>query len=242
MQLRVRSKISLPCHRPSYSARVLTASFNSKFVDSHLKPYHCKVPSCENARFSSTACLLRHEREAHAMHGHGDKPHMCTYKGCERSLPGNGFPRHWNLRDHMRRVHNDNGPQIQSGAGSSPPPAGAAQAPSSRGRKRKSESSEAKPGRKSSSKPTPATEGQSVSTPKATVPVITARQEWHEHQQALANLVQGSYRPDDSNVFQYYAEAQRHLQAMSSISTGLIPTHKPDPLNRWQRTCSQQTG
>lgn len=43
------------------------------------------------------------------MHGHGDKPFLCTYEGCERGAPGNGFPRHWNLRDHMRRVHNDSG-------------------------------------------------------------------------------------------------------------------------------------
>ena len=77
----------------------------SKFVDSHLKPYRCKVRSCENARFSSTACLLRHEREAHAMHGHGQKPFLCSFTGCERGQQGHGFPRHWNLRDHMRRVH-----------------------------------------------------------------------------------------------------------------------------------------
>src|SRR5271154_4024058 len=78
----------------------------SKFVDSHLQPYRCKVNTCENARFSSTACLLRHEREAHSMHGHGEKPFLCTFEGCERGVPGNGFPRHWNLCDHMKRVHN----------------------------------------------------------------------------------------------------------------------------------------
>ncbi|CAI4219185.1 unnamed protein product [Parascedosporium putredinis] len=78
-----------------------------KFVDSHLRPYRCKVDSCADARFSSTACLLRHEREAHRMHGH--QAYNCTYAGCERSLDGKGFPRAWNLKDHMRRVHNDNG-------------------------------------------------------------------------------------------------------------------------------------
>ncbi|KAK8007153.1 hypothetical protein PG989_001143, partial [Apiospora arundinis] len=83
-----------------------------KFVDSHLKPYRCKVDSCQNLRFSSTACLLRHEREAHAMHGHGDKPYACTYEDCSRSLPENGFSRNWNLKDHMRRVHNDYGSSI----------------------------------------------------------------------------------------------------------------------------------
>jgi hypothetical protein len=78
----------------------------SKFVDSHLKPYPCKIHSCENARFSSTASLVRHEREAHAMHQHGEKPFLCTFEDCERGIPGNGFPRQWNLVDYMKRVHN----------------------------------------------------------------------------------------------------------------------------------------
>lgn len=109
----------------------------SKFVDSHLKPYKCKIVACKDLQFSSTACLLRHEREAHAMHGHGDKPFACTYEGCERGVPGNGFPRHWNLRDHMKRVHNDPGqPQTKSNASASPPPPG-----HSKTKKRKAEDS-----------------------------------------------------------------------------------------------------
>lgn len=67
------------------------------------------------------------------MHGHGDKPFLCTYEGCERGAPGNGFPRHWNLRDHMKRVHNDPGP-AKSNASGSPPPSGSA-----RGKKRKAD-------------------------------------------------------------------------------------------------------
>jgi hypothetical protein len=84
---------------------------SSKIVDSHLKPYRCKVDACVDAdtRFSSTACLLRHEREAHQMHSHSDRPYLCPYEGCDRSKAGNGFPRAWNLKDHARRVHNDNG-------------------------------------------------------------------------------------------------------------------------------------
>lgn len=77
----------------------------SKFIDSHLKPFRCKVESCSKQEFSSTACLLRHEREAHGMHGHGERPHLCFYPGCERGMLGNGFPRRYNLFDHMRRVH-----------------------------------------------------------------------------------------------------------------------------------------
>ncbi|KAL8679186.1 MAG: hypothetical protein Q9186_004531 [Xanthomendoza sp. 1 TL-2023] len=60
-------------------------------------------------------------REAHGMHGHGDKPHLCTYQDCERSIPGNGFPRRWNLYDHMRRVHNHPG-QASSPGSTSPTP------------------------------------------------------------------------------------------------------------------------
>ncbi|KGO73726.1 hypothetical protein PITC_039370 [Penicillium italicum] len=98
---------------------------NSKYLDSHLKPYRCKVPACIDAqlRFSSNACLFRHEREAHGLHGHGDNPHLCLWEGCERAVPGNGFPRRWNLYDHMRRVHDyatserHSSPETSPGAG-----------------------------------------------------------------------------------------------------------------------------
>ncbi|CAG7988545.1 unnamed protein product [Penicillium salamii] len=89
------------------------------------QPYRCKVPACIDAqlRFSSNACLFRHEREAHGLHGHGDNPHLCLWEGCERAVPGNGFPRRWNLYDHMRRVHDyatserHSSPETSPGAG-----------------------------------------------------------------------------------------------------------------------------
>ena len=93
----------------------------SKHLDSHLKPYRCKIASCMELQFSSTACLLRHEREAHGMHGHGEKPHLCSFQDCDRSVPGNGFPRRWNLFDHMKRVHDYTGP-ASSSSSSSPTP------------------------------------------------------------------------------------------------------------------------
>ncbi|KAL9111822.1 MAG: hypothetical protein Q9227_003881 [Pyrenula ochraceoflavens] len=72
------------------------------------EPYRCKDEKCAQLEFSSNACLFRHEREAHGMHGHGDNPHSCIFPDCDRSKPGQGFPRRWNLWDHMKRVHDYN--------------------------------------------------------------------------------------------------------------------------------------
>jgi hypothetical protein len=40
------------------------------------------------------------------MHGIGDGLNLCPARGCERGLPDQGFRRHWNLVDHMKRIHN----------------------------------------------------------------------------------------------------------------------------------------
>lgn len=40
------------------------------------------------------------------MHGVGEWLYLCPAQGCSRGVPGQGFPRHWNLVDHMKRVHN----------------------------------------------------------------------------------------------------------------------------------------
>ena len=95
---------------------------HSKHLDSHLKPYRCKISACSESQFSSTACLLRHEREAHGMHGHGEKPHLCYFSECDRSIAGNGFPRRWNLFDHMKRVHDYTGSSSSSHSGGGSPP------------------------------------------------------------------------------------------------------------------------
>lgn len=42
------------------------------------------------------------------MHCNGDNSFLCDHFGCERSVPGQGFPRQWNLKDHKRRVHPEN--------------------------------------------------------------------------------------------------------------------------------------
>ncbi|PSN66124.1 hypothetical protein BS50DRAFT_588890 [Corynespora cassiicola Philippines] len=105
-----------------------------KYVDSHLKPFRCTRKACFGVQFSSTACLLRHEREAHGMHAHGIRPHLCHYPDCERSVMGNGFPRRYNLFDHMKRVHDFTGPATEPS-----PPSGHGQASrKATSRKRKS--------------------------------------------------------------------------------------------------------
>ncbi|KAF5724201.1 transcription factor Cys6 [Fusarium mundagurra] len=38
-----------------------------------------------------------------------DTPFLCSYEGCERAVPGNGFSHQWNLQDHKNHVHNDHG-------------------------------------------------------------------------------------------------------------------------------------
>ncbi|KAI8626650.1 hypothetical protein F5Y19DRAFT_445653 [Xylariaceae sp. FL1651] len=37
-----------------------------------------------------------------------ERPFLCTHEGCERAIPGNGFPRQWNLSDHTQRAHGGN--------------------------------------------------------------------------------------------------------------------------------------
>jgi hypothetical protein len=121
-----RNALTSPTSSNAATSKIFLSSFsyqanhlicNSSFVDSHLKPYKCEVRTCEDPCFSSAACLLRHEREAHAMHDHGDKPFPCTYESCERGIPGNGFSRHWNLIDHMKRAHHDLGQPAILGRG-----------------------------------------------------------------------------------------------------------------------------
>jgi len=89
-----------------------------KHLDAHLRPYRCIRQACQGIQFSSTACVLRHEREAHGMHGHGHKPYTCRFRDCDRANPESGFPRKWNLKDHMKRVHHYDEEAAQKSASS----------------------------------------------------------------------------------------------------------------------------
>lgn len=193
-----------------------TNTFASKFVDSHLKPYRCKAETCEGNRFSSTACLLRHEREAHGLHGHGDKPFLCVYEGCERSAPGNGFPRQWNLRDHMKRVHND----YASTTGS--PPAATAQ-PAPKGRKRKTDVPEpcSTNTRKATLKSMPVADSKET-------PATPLLDQWLNHRKAVEDLLHGLQKPEDARNLQHIGEVQKRLSAMAKLTTDLTSTVKSE--------------
>jgi hypothetical protein len=190
----------------------------SKFVDSHLKPYRCKVNACENARFPSTACLLRHEREAHAMHGHGEKPFLCTFESCERGVPGNGFPRHWNLCDHMKRVHNR----------SPSPPTGTVKPP--RGSKKRKNST----GETDTSKKSPTTASASVEKPRAPVRSLSFVELYqHGYQQLISELMD---IPDVEAAEQKIEKAHNILKQMAGA------TQQMKSVPRMERTISQQSG
>lgn len=49
-----------------YRPQKLKSNFD-KHLDSHLKPYRCNFGECVDTQFSSSGCLLRHEREVHGM-------------------------------------------------------------------------------------------------------------------------------------------------------------------------------
>ncbi|KAL6404022.1 hypothetical protein AUP68_13400 [Ilyonectria robusta] len=197
----------------NHKAEKLKCNYD-KFVDSHLKPYRCKAESCEGARFSSTACLLRHEREAHGLHGHGEKPFLCIYDGCERAVPGNGFPRQWNLRDHMKRVHNDHG-----SSGGSPPSVTVNQPVKGRKRKTDVPESQATNSRKASVKAMSAPEPKENSTR----PLLD---QWMEHRKAVENLFQGLGKPEDARNIQNINDMQLRLSAMVKVTTDLNASTK----------------
>jgi hypothetical protein len=131
------------------------------------------------------------------MHGHGDKPYLCAYDGCERAAAGNGFPRQWNLRDHMRRVHHDDGASLQSMAAPSPPASGTNV---SKNRKKGTKKTSLK-----------ASSAKSVKTTEYL-------NKFQEHQKALSEIVSGFAHPDDPKIIQHMDSAESHLSALRNIS------------------------
>jgi hypothetical protein len=109
---------------------------SSKHLDSHIKPYRCRSANeCARIEFSSTGVLYRHQREAH--NAHGAPVFRCPYENCERST--RPFPRLYNMRDHVRRIHQREGTSgSPSNSGISESPGSSQPVPESRPSRRES--------------------------------------------------------------------------------------------------------
>lgn len=149
------------------------------------------------------------------MHGHGTKPYPCTYAGCDRAQPGNGFPRKWNLHDHMHRVHN-----------AAPPPDEDGRKDSAKPRKRKGDpTAKSSSGRKSpkSRKSSPKVE------PEIPVKVDVSeklREDWFAVQAGMPDWSLFP-QPDDPMVMMHINRARDTLDAMAHIHVDLMAAKDP---------------
>jgi hypothetical protein len=130
------------------------------------------------------------------MHGHGEKPFICTYEGCERGVAGNGFPRHWNLTDHLKRVHNDTGQRNSTYV--SPPPG------SPKGGKRKAEDNT--PNREKSMR-------WSVTSPE-----LSLVERYQEKQRLLLETVTKLEGPKYPETMGLLHNAQEHIKEMVQVA------------------------
>jgi hypothetical protein len=145
------------------------------------------------------------------MHGHGDKPYLCPYEGCDRAIPGSGFPRNWNLRDHMRRVHNDNGQSLS--LSNAPSSSRGVHSHSTKGRKRKSKDSETSSSRKPSK--SSGADDAAAAARAAEQPLI---EQWWDHRNALDAYLSRYNDPAAFEVMDQSGEAGEHVAAMEKIS------------------------
>jgi hypothetical protein len=158
------------------------------------------------------------------MHGHGEKPFLCTFEGCERGVPGNGFPRHWNLCDHMKRVHNR----------SPSPPQGTSKAPRGKN-KRKNSSSET-----SSSKKSPTTTSATIDKPRGARSSSLSEKLQHGHQKLLSELQAMQDLTDPEVTQQKLKKVAQTVSELQGMANALQQDMKSG--SQMERTMSQQSG
>jgi hypothetical protein len=142
------------------------------------------------------------------MHGHGDKPFLCKYEGCERGVAGNGFPRRWNLYDHMKRVHNDQttSKDVRSNGSASPPPAEKSESGS---KKRKQDAVE--------DQASPEKEAKRVKSPIVNhEPSLVER--YHQSEQKLLEAVKQLHDPKNANTMTILRNASDCLKIMAQTT------------------------
>jgi hypothetical protein len=145
------------------------------------------------------------------MHGHGEKPFLCAFDGCERGVPGSGFSRHWNFCDHMKRVHS-----------CSPSPLAGTAKPQRGSKKRKNSTGETDAGKKS---PTSASASACVKKSRAPVCSLSlAEQDQHRRQQLLSELIDV---PDDLSDIKAAEQKLEKVINYLKLTVGTIQQLKP---------------
>ena len=160
------------------------------------------------------------------MHGHGSKPHLCTYADCERSLPGNGFPRRYNLFDHMKRVHDYTGstsPPEQAPPPVQPAPPGPKRHNSTHKRKQAPPVEDiTKKRQKATTAKAPSAATAAASTQHRLAQEKQEKQrlqrEWAELKVRLQQRVENMQGPQDINS---YLQANEDIAALKTIATRL---------------------
>lgn len=173
------------------------------------------------------------------MHGHGDKPYLCTYEGCDRAVPGNGFPRNWNLRDHMRRVHNDDGKSLNARSGP-PSPGGNPQKALAKSRKRKSDpTGKGSIGRKSPKSP----KSSPVVDVELKVDMSAKLQEdFYATQAGLSDIFSRFPQPNDPMVLDHITRAKETLDTMARIHMDIMAAKNNDMSQQQYLAFVQQSG
>ncbi|TGZ79470.1 hypothetical protein EX30DRAFT_397055 [Ascodesmis nigricans] len=103
------------CQWPSCTAAPADRIFTRKsdwrrHNDKHTRPYKCPHASCADLPgFSWPGGLNRHVEEQHTA---ASQRHRCPHTDCKRHEKG--FNRYWNLKNHIKKVHNKKGKDISA--------------------------------------------------------------------------------------------------------------------------------
>lgn len=184
------------------------------------------------------------------MHGHGDKPYLCPHPECDRAQIGFGFPRQWNLKDHMRRVHHDDGTQLDrmpaaassSAVVDSAPAAVSSSQAVSKGRKRKKDAAAAAAAAASSSSSSSssasASSSRKSSASRGSASSSTNNRDSRDNHSDSRRQAQALAAVEAANKAaleqQTMNEWYQHKEALSTIVTGFTQPDDPDMLGHLQ--------
>lgn len=134
------------------------------------------------------------------------------WRDCNRAVPGRGFPRQYNLKDHIKRVHTASKRKYD---GTSPTPI-TAQAGKNRRRRLEAPKQPSPESCVTMAKPLHAEESSQFS-------FQMLAEQWIGHRRSAEQAMRDLGQPEDSRSIEQIAEAQRRLSLMASISRELVP-------------------